>query len=255
MNTKIESLDCPNCGAPLDVKPGQEITVCQYCSSSIRIHMEDGDSETAVPKTEVSPETMKQVKGLILSGNKGDAVELYRQEADISKEDAVKAVSQIYDTISAGIMLNRPLSLIGFLFTLLFLILFIGSGYYAIVSDIDSTVLKIISWISLFFWGISLLSISRTIITTLKFLPGKWADAKILKFVKVGEKKNIAIFRLLLEVMPESMEHFQAQTNLPVRLPSEKLIAEGNIIKIKYLPGKKDLVIASIEELKKQQSK
>jgi len=255
MNTNVESLDCPNCGAPLDVKPGEEITVCHYCSSSVRIHMENGDSDNAVPKTEVSSETMKLVKELILSGKKDEAVELYRREADISKENAVKAVSHIYDTISASIMLNRPLSLIGFLFTLLFLIIFTVSGYFAIVSDIDSSALKIVSWISFFFWGISLLSISRTIITTITFLPGKWADAKILKFVKAGEKKNVAIFRLLLEVMPENKEHFQAQTNLPVRLPSVSLIAEGNIIKVKYLPDKKGPVIASIEELKKQQSK
>jgi hypothetical protein len=255
MNTKVESLDCPNCGAPLDVKPGQEITVCQYCSSSIRIHLQEDDSENAVPKTEVSAETMKLVKELVLSGKKDEAVDLYMREADISNEDAVKAVSQIYDTMSASIMLNRPLSLIGFLLTLLFLSFFTVSGYFAIVSDIDSSAIKIISWISLFFWGISLLSISRTIITTFKFLPGKWADAKILKFVKVGEKKNVAIFRLLLEVMPENKEHFQAQTNLPVRLKSVNLIAEGNIIKVKYLPDKKGPVIASIEELKKEQNK
>ena len=255
MKTQVESLDCPNCGAPLDVKPGQEITMCQYCDSSIRIHFDKDKLEKAVPRTEVSTEIMNKIKELILSGKKDEAIELYSHEAKINKEDAANAVKVIYDRIETRILLDRPLSIVGAMFTLLLLFIFFISGYTVFIADTDSTIIDIISWILLIFTGISLLSVSRTIITTIKYLPGKWTNARILKFARIGEKKNITIFRLLLEVMPGEGKNFQAQTNLPVKNTSLGVIAEGNVLMVKYLPGDKSSVIASIEELLKQQAK
>ena len=250
MKTKVESLDCPNCGAPLDVKPGQEITVCLYCDSSIRIRMEGEEAANPVPRTEVSADIMNKVKELVLSGKRDEAVELYSHEANISKEEAAKAVRVIYERIETRILLDRPLSTAGAMFSMILLTLFFVSGYYGIIADIDSSFLNILAWILFIFSGLSLLSVSRTIITTIKYLPGKWTAARILKFAKIGERKNIIIFRLLLEVMPENGEHFQAQTNLPVRKNSINLIETGREISVKYLPNDRSSVIASLKQNK-----
>jgi len=253
LKTKVESLDCPNCGAPLDVKPGQEFTVCQYCDSSIRIHMDMDENDKAVPRTEVSAEIMNKVKELVLSGKRDEAVEMYSHEANISKEEALKAIGVIYERITTRILLDRPLRGLGVLFTIIFLAVFFVSGYELFFAGVDSTILTIILWVLFIFSALSILSVSRTIITTIKYFSGKWTEARILKFARIGEKKNITIFRLLLEVMPNSGERFQAQTNLPVRNTSVNLITEGNVLMVKYLPNDKTSVIASIEELKKRQ--
>ena len=34
---RIESLDCPQCGAPLALKPGQTLAACVYCNATVRI--------------------------------------------------------------------------------------------------------------------------------------------------------------------------------------------------------------------------
>ncbi len=250
MKTQVESLDCPNCGAPLDVKPGQEITICLYCDSSVRIHTDKDEPERILPQTEVPAEVMNKVKELILLGNRDEAVRLYAREAKISNEDALNAVRIIYGKIETRILLDRPLSAGGALFSLILLVLFFVSGYYGIIADSDSSLLKIAAWILLIFSGLSLLSVSRTIITTFKYLPGKWTPARILKFAKIGDRKNITIFRLLLEVMPERGERFQTQTNLPVRNTSINLIETGREISVKYLPNDKNSVIASLEQRK-----
>ncbi len=33
----VEKLSCPNCGAPLDLSPGEIIVTCKYCGSDVRI--------------------------------------------------------------------------------------------------------------------------------------------------------------------------------------------------------------------------
>ncbi len=251
MKTKIESLDCPNCGALLDVKRGEVFTVCLYCDSSIRLHFDKDESNKTVPQTELSAEVIGKVRQMILDGKKNEAVELYSGEAKISKEDAAKSVEQIYNSITAKIMLERPLSGTGVLLTILIPAIFVVSAYEIFIANYDSPLLKIASWVFLIFTALSLLSISKTIITTFKYLPGKWSDAKILKFGRIGVRKNLTIFRLLLEVTPAGSEVFRVETNLPVRNENVKLIAEGNIIKVKYLQNDKKSVIPSIEELKK----
>jgi len=249
LKTKIESLDCPNCGAPLDVKPGQEITVCLYCDSCVRVHIDGDDTTLRVPRTEVPADIMNRVKELVLAGKRDEAAELYSKEANISKEEAIKAVRVIYERIETRILLDRPLSGAGILYVLILLTLFFMSGYYGLITDIDSSFLNILAWVLFIFSAISLLSVSRTIITTFKYLPGKWTEARILKFAKIGERKNITIFRLLLEVIPKSGERFQAQTNLPVRIKSISLIETGREISVKYLPNNRNSIIASLEQL------
>ena len=38
----IESITCPNCGASLELRPGQDLVTCVYCNSSLQISAETG---------------------------------------------------------------------------------------------------------------------------------------------------------------------------------------------------------------------
>lgn len=253
MKTKIEALDCPNCGAPLDVKQGETFTVCLYCDSSIRIYSDKDEEQKPVPHTEVPAEVINKVKELILAGKKQEAIDLYIKESGISAEDSKKAVEQISRNITNRILLERPLSVKGTFLLILFIIVFWFTGYQAVIAAVNSGFLKILVWVLFIFSGLSILSITRTVITSIKYLPGKWTEARIIKFVRIGERKNLVIFRLLLEVLPPAGEQsFRVSTNLPVSSENLKLISEGSLIMVKYLPKDKSSVIPSISELKKR---
>ena len=38
----IENITCPNCGASLELRPGQDLVTCVYCNSSLQISGESG---------------------------------------------------------------------------------------------------------------------------------------------------------------------------------------------------------------------
>jgi len=38
----IENTTCPNCGASLELRPGQDLVTCVYCNSSLQISAESG---------------------------------------------------------------------------------------------------------------------------------------------------------------------------------------------------------------------
>jgi translation elongation factor EF-Tu-like GTPase len=50
----IESITCPNCGASLALKPGQDLVTCVYCNSNLRISAEAG-AAPAVQRVAESP--------------------------------------------------------------------------------------------------------------------------------------------------------------------------------------------------------
>ena len=77
MDYKIEALSCPNCGAPLDIKPGEYITFCQYCDSSIRISKNEGTGIQSAVHTEIPKDVIEEVKKFLSSGDKTKAAELY----------------------------------------------------------------------------------------------------------------------------------------------------------------------------------
>ena len=191
---------------------------------------------------------MNKIKQLILDGKKDEAIELYTNEANVSKEAAIKAVKDIYKQITTRIILDRPLSGKGFLLTGFIILLLMLTFYIGIFSDSIPPILKIFTWIIFAFSAVTLLSVIRTFITTVKFFSSKWTDAKVLKFAQIGEDKNIIIFRILMEVQPQNEGYFQAQTNMPVRKNHLNIIQNGIMLKVKYLKDKSS-VIASMAHL------
>lgn len=95
---RVQSLACPNCGAPLPIQPAQTLAACVYCNSTVRIlPAEAAAAPVAVRAVEVGPEVIDEVKRLLLLSQHQPAVEYYARAAGVdpaAAETAVKAIEK-----------------------------------------------------------------------------------------------------------------------------------------------------------------
>ncbi len=102
-----QSFTCPNCGAPLDYD-GDDLTVrCPYCSSSVIVPETLRAAPAAVPPHTPSLPVvgmdallsqavkLKEVARLIRSGNKIEAIKVYREIFDVGLKEAKEAVEKL----------------------------------------------------------------------------------------------------------------------------------------------------------------
>lgn len=82
---QIQSLNCPNCSAPLRVEAGQVLAICVYCDSNIRISYPDAAPAQATKESTLSPEAISRIKQLLRSGKRAEAVQLYQTETHASR--------------------------------------------------------------------------------------------------------------------------------------------------------------------------
>ncbi len=251
MTYKIESLNCPNCGAPLDIKPNEDITFCLYCDSSIRISKQEGTEEKSVVHTEIPNEIIEEVKKLILSGDKAKATELYQNAANVSKEEASKQIEAFTASITNKIILKRPLSTKGILISTLFFLILISSVYILASGIANTTFTKIVCWVMISFMSLNLLSIMQSILLTIKYSSKKWNDATILKYYFISQKKKLSFFKVLLEVKEPNGSTFRTETKIMIKTTDIAKLQEGKTISVKYFPEEKDNVVASIGKLLK----
>ena len=249
MKLEIESLNCPNCGAPLNVKPNEEIAFCLYCNSSIRISKHEETGEQNVVHTRIPAEIIKEIKQLILSGNKSMAIEICQKASNTDEAEASRIIETFITGITNKIALNRPLSLKGILFAVLYFAILISAGYVLISGISNAGVVKVVCWILMIFMFIIILSISRSIFVTIKHSTKKWTKAVILKYVLITQKKKLSFFKVLLDVKEQDSNSFRTETNIMMKTADISKLQEGKIIDVKYYPGEKNNVIASVMNL------
>jgi hypothetical protein len=115
-----DTLNCPNCGAPLDYKGNDPIIRCPYCSTSVVVP----DNLRAKPSFSSKPgnftlsgsgniaglvqqaRRIKEVKDLAQSGQMDDAIRLYREITGANELEANAAVQALSE--------GRPITLTGF---------------------------------------------------------------------------------------------------------------------------------------------
>lgn len=249
MTYKIEALSCPNCGAPLDIRPNEEFTFCQYCDSSIRISKNEGTGVQSAVHTEIPKEVIEEVKKLLSSGDKAKAAELYMKAANVKEDEAMKQIEVFLNSITNKIALRRPLSLKGIIILILFFLVLITSAY-ALASGIASSgFVKILCWVVLSFMTLNILSLSQSIIVTIKYSSIKWNNARILKYYLISQKKKLSYYKVLLEVTEPSGSTFQTETKIMIKTAYSAKMQEGKIISVKYFPNEKDNVLASVQNL------
>ena len=88
-------LDCPNCGAPLDVHPGDSAVTCAHCGSDIRITSD----RTAVPfftDTRPDPELdLTTIRQELATGRKINAVKLVREQTGLGLKESLEYVEAL----------------------------------------------------------------------------------------------------------------------------------------------------------------
>lgn len=97
-----ESINCPNCGASLQVDHDKDVVVCSYCNSSIQIKKTDSSTNLVMIDSaisEVSPETMEEIKKLLQGGKKIEAIKVYRGETDKSLKQSKQAIESISEEL------------------------------------------------------------------------------------------------------------------------------------------------------------
>ena len=116
MNMTTYSLNCPNCGAPLELIQYQSIAICVYCNSSVQILIKQDSPPVITKIPEISSEVVNEVKRLIIMGSATKAVEYYSKQSGLSLNEAYAAINAIKKTIGY----NPPLGTSGiFRFVLL----------------------------------------------------------------------------------------------------------------------------------------
>lgn len=230
----MQSLTCPNCGAPLTDQSGQKLWLCIYCNTLIRVA--EGDAEPTVEKT-VSTAEMDQVKALLAEGKRDAATALYQQITGLPAEEAETAVETLVKQYAYGIVRRQQLNGVGVVMVILYA-LALPLSLIAWRQGIFHPVLAILI---AGFSALNLLVFERAIRTTIQYLGAPKAKAVIQHYTQTSKVPvrggDVYTFKVLLEVQPAHGTPFQETMILPVREKNLPKMRQGGAIWVKYKPG------------------
>jgi hypothetical protein len=243
MPAQLQALNCPNCAAPLQVEASQSLTVCLYCNASVRITYPAGHAPQPAADPTIPPDTIEQIKQLLLAGRQPEALLLYREKSGASEAEAAQAIRNLGQQITAHIVTGQQLSYFG--------LLLVGLALLALLAGLITAVtgaLPPVAAIAMIIPGLFILLIyGRALLASLRYVRAQTAPAAVLRLAPIGQFTGrggtVHTFRLLLEVRPANAPPFQAQMSLPVRAGSLAKLHENTIIEVKYLPQDPNSVI------------
>jgi hypothetical protein len=227
-----QSLNCPNCAGPLQLKAGQSRTLCIYCGSVIYVA---ANTSTPEVTSELPADVHTQLKQLLIEGRRPEAVSFYRDRTGASEAEAQETLNNLGQSLTRRALFEQPVSNGG-------LLLFIA---------VDGLSLAAMGWgllngnwivvaIALAIFLFETATFSKAIY--MRFLEefGTAGEATIRKVVKLGELKlrgepdPIQMVRLWLEVHPPDLPAFQAEKTVAMRVQSFEKIKPGLVIAVKY---------------------
>jgi uncharacterized Zn finger protein (UPF0148 family) len=233
-----ESLNCPNCGAPLRQPAEGETAFCMYCNSLIRFGAAKPSKKASLDEGE-----MNSIKQLIASGQRTEAVERFQELSRLDSQQAQHTIDEMAEAFTIKTVFNQQLTRAGMAQVVLSVILLPFSLLAYQTGLISPWVTLIIVGLA----GFTLYAFGRGAITTLRYWKAPVAKATTLNFTQVGEvqrgRLRVRNFLFLLKVQPENGEPFMARAIIPVREDNVKSIKPGGVISVKYLPDQPDSVI------------
>lgn len=238
---RLESLNCPNCHAPLDYSPGQTLCICLYCNSTIRIH-NDTPQPQATADTSVSEAEMAEIKELLLAGQAEAAIQRYQQIAHCSQEEAQTAITNLSNQISFSTLRQQQLSRSGFVY---FIIVLAGlawalfAGLTGLIHPVLAIAVALIALLYIALFG-------KGFLVSLHYLRAEKGVATVQHFTRISShtsRRSFHLFRIIVEVQPETGASFQTEMLLPVRDQSVDKLHRGTRFGVKFLPGDEDSVI------------
>ncbi len=242
-----ESLNCPNCGAPLKIGSGQTRAVCLYCSSTLRL-APDAQPPAAEIDTTLDEAEMGEIKQLVLDGQIAAALELYAQKTGVGEDDARQALTDLAQKLSLDVVRRQQLSPAGIAIVAVFALLTLA-GLYLLISGRAHW---LIAFLVTFFGAWNLYFYYPALASTLAFRQGKPARAQVLKLAEIGRTRlgrtPVRVFKLLVEVQPlDGSPPYPAEMLLPVREQNTPRAQPGTNIRVKYLPHQPERVIFDVD--------
>lgn len=103
----IQSIQCPNCSAPLDSNGSQVVVKCAYCGASVSLVQ--SFPGVPIPDPQVPDPSLTEVVMLVRTGKRVQATIRYREITGAGLKEAKQAL----DRFMAGEPLQRPNRLTG----------------------------------------------------------------------------------------------------------------------------------------------
>lgn len=243
---RLETLNCPKCGAPLHPEAGQTLTLCLYCNSAVRMAAAPAAAGTAASPTveqELPAEDLEAVKKLMLAGRRAEALAAYRQMTGADEAAAAAVVENLGRQLTAATLYRQLLRPVGFV-----IVAALAAGLVLVAAG------WLIGWLNawlalglaaLLLW--QLVFFFPPLVRTMRYWGASLAEAVTLKLAPIGVFKksgeDIFAFRVWLEVRPAEGAPFRAEIQLPVRESNLERAREGARLRVKYFPGDPDSVI------------
>jgi hypothetical protein len=240
-----QSLNCPNCAAPLHFGERQNRALCLYCGSTVLLGAREtmpawpaDQSRQAQATFELPPDVLDRLKQMILDGRKLEAIHLYQQRAGVTEAEALETLNSLILDLTRHTVMRQPMSNVGLLFYI----------------TIDAGLTVLVVWAFLIenwpLFGVALalmllhsLAFAAGVLARIRYELGSPARARVRKFVRVGEirlrhqPEPVQIVRLWLEVRPPGQPAFQAEKNVAIRKPSFDQLRPGLLIEVRYNPS------------------
>jgi hypothetical protein len=236
---RLEALNCPNCGAPLHIQPNQDLTLCVYCDTTIRINYSTSGEASLKKQTTLPAEDAQLIKSLLLDGKREQAIEAYQRIAKVSKEEALKAIDELARSAAFKVIFSQRLNSVGILMLCGYMAL-LALSVWARMNEIISVNISRVAVILILFLSAPLV---RGLGTTLRYLVARSGVATVLKYAQIGKAGKAHAFRLLVNVQPEKEPAFQTEMNLAVGEERISKLQNGLRLNVKYLPGQADSVL------------
>jgi len=238
----VETISCPNCGAPLRHASFDEPCCCLFCNSLIYLK---GDAEAPVPSLErrLNAKGMNEIKQQLVSGQRQAAVYAFQELSGLEAEQASAIIDPMAQDFSTRAVFQQQLTRGGMVMVVICIILIptslLARGLGAL-SPMLSLVYLAMGCFGLYKYG-------RGALNTLRYRKAVAAQARILQTAQLGMvqrgRVRVQAYLYALQVMPESEPPFQSQTVIPVLEENVERLKKGDVIQVKYLPGQPDSVI------------
>jgi hypothetical protein len=236
----VKSLNCPNCAAPLNVREQQTIALCVYCGSSIRLDIGDAQPQ-AIEQRELTPEVLSQVNQMLLDGKRAAAIELYRQQANVTDAEATEAIENLAKQMTRRTISQQPISNMGIIMLVVFSAVGLAAVWWGIAHD---------SWLA------AIIGAGWAVLQWVVFsrgLQARWfyetalpATASVKKMVHLGDivvrGKPAAAVRLWLEVRPSNQAPFYVERNMMMWRYSFEQLSPGVLIEVRCKPDRGEAI-------------
>jgi uncharacterized Zn finger protein (UPF0148 family) len=239
MLMRLKALNCPNCGAPLHMQANQDLSLCVYCDTTIRINYSGSGEASLTQQTTLQAEDAKLIKGLLLAGKREQAIEAYQRVTQVSREEALKVIDELARSAAFKVIFSQRLNPVGMLMLCGYMAL-LGLSVWAGINGIVSTAILWVAIVLIVFLSWPLI---RGLWTTLRYLGSRSGVATVLKYAQIGKAGNAYAFRLLVNIQTEDQPAFQTEMSLAVGEKRISKLQNGMRFNVKYLPDQPDSVL------------